>query len=90
MRRWSRPCWPGCRWWPATRARSAETLDGAGVLLGSTEPTLVAGTIERLVNDAALRAAVLARQQALAARIRSTDYRRLVFEALAPVLGAAA
>jgi glycosyltransferase involved in cell wall biosynthesis len=69
---------------------AAETLDGAGVLLGSAEPALVAGTIERLVNDPGLRASVLARQQVLADRVRGTDYSRLVLGALAPVLGATA
>jgi glycosyltransferase involved in cell wall biosynthesis len=66
----------------------AETLDGAGVLLGEKRPELVAGVIERLVGDSALRAAVLAGQEKVAARIRATDFRALVLSALAPVLEA--
>ncbi len=67
----------------------AETMDGAGVLLGEKRPELVAGVIERLVRDPALRAAVLAGQERVAARVRATDFRALVLSALAPVLEAA-
>jgi glycosyltransferase involved in cell wall biosynthesis len=67
----------------------AETLDGAGILLGSARPSLVAGTVERLVNDDALRQAVVARQERLAARVRGMDYRQLVLESLGPLLGEA-
>jgi glycosyltransferase involved in cell wall biosynthesis len=65
----------------------AETMGGAGVLLGEKRPELVAGVIERLVGDPALRAAVLAGQERVAARIRATDFQALVLSALAPVLG---
>jgi hypothetical protein len=46
----------------------------------------VAGVIERLLGDPALRAAVLAVQEKVAARVRATDYGSLVLGALAPVL----
>lgn len=65
----------------------AETMDGAGILLRDRRPELVAGVIERLLGDEALRAAVLAGQERVAARVRATDYRALVLSALAPVLG---
>jgi glycosyltransferase involved in cell wall biosynthesis len=65
---------------------AAETMGGAGVLLGERRPELVAGVIERLVGDIALRAAVLAGQERVAARIRATDFQVLVLSALAPVL----
>lgn len=64
----------------------AETMDGAGILLRDKRPEVVAGVIERLLGDEALRAAVLAGQERMAARVRATDYRALVLSALAPVL----
>ncbi|HSD28933.1 MAG TPA: glycosyltransferase family 4 protein [Vicinamibacteria bacterium] len=66
----------------------AETMAGAGVLLRDKSPELVAGVVERLLVDDSLRAAVLARQEAVAARIRSTDFQALVLGALARVLEA--
>lgn len=65
----------------------AETLAGAGVLLREKRPELVAGAIEALVGDPGLRAAVLAGQERVAARIRATDFAAVVLGALAPVLG---
>jgi glycosyltransferase involved in cell wall biosynthesis len=65
----------------------AETMDGAGVLLGEKRPELVAGVIERLVGDTAFRAAGLAGQEKVAARVRATDFGARVLGALAPVLG---
>jgi glycosyltransferase involved in cell wall biosynthesis len=65
----------------------AETMGGAGVLLREKRPELVAGVIERLLGDPALRTAVLAGQEKVAARIRATDFRALVLDGLAPVLG---
>jgi glycosyltransferase involved in cell wall biosynthesis len=64
----------------------AETLAGAGVLLLAKRPEIVAGVIERLLGDETLRAAVLAGQERVAARVRATDFRALVEGALAPVL----
>jgi glycosyltransferase involved in cell wall biosynthesis len=66
----------------------AETMAGAGVLLRDKSPGIVAGVVERLLVDDRLRAAVLARQEAVAARIRATDFGTLVLGALAPVLEA--
>ena len=66
----------------------AETMGGAGILLGNRRPELVAGVIEGLVRDPALRGAVLAGQERVAARIRATDYGALVRSALAPALEA--
>lgn len=65
-----------------------ETMDGAGILLGQKPPELVAGVIERLVLDPALRGTVLDGQERVAARIRSTDFGGLLLDALAPVLEA--
>jgi glycosyltransferase involved in cell wall biosynthesis len=64
----------------------AETMGGAGVLLAEKRPELVAGVVESLLRDRALRASVLAGQEKVAARIRATDYSTLVLGALAPVL----
>jgi glycosyltransferase involved in cell wall biosynthesis len=64
----------------------AETLGGAGVLLGEKRPEVVAGVIESLVGDPGLRATVLAGQEGVAARVRATDFRALILGALAPVL----
>jgi glycosyltransferase involved in cell wall biosynthesis len=64
----------------------AETMGGAGVLLGEKRPEFVAGVIEGLLRDPALRATVLAGQEKVAARIRATDFGTLVLGALAPVL----
>jgi glycosyltransferase involved in cell wall biosynthesis len=66
---------------------AAETLDGAGVLVGGDAPaSVVAALVEGLVRDADLRRRVLAGQERLAARVRSTDHRARVLDALAPVL----
>ena len=64
----------------------AETLGGAGVLVSHPRPDLVAGVVERVVRDPALRGPVLKGQEAVARRIRETDFGALVKEALAPVL----
>lgn len=64
----------------------AETLGGAGVLVSDPRPDLVAGVVERVVRDPALRGPVLNGQEAVARRIRQTDFGALVREALAPVL----
>lgn len=64
----------------------AETMDGAGVLLGDKRPELVAGVVEALLGDPALRNAVLAGQERVAARVRATDYASLLRSALGPVL----
>lgn len=64
----------------------AETMDGAGILLGQRSPELVAGVIESLVLDPALREVVLAGQGKVAARIRATDFGTLLLSALAPLL----
>ncbi len=66
----------------------AETMAGAGVLLREKSPEVVAAVVERLLGDDSLRAAMLAAQERLAARVRATDYRALVLGALAPVLEA--
>lgn len=64
----------------------AETLGGAGVLVRDPRPDLVAGLVEKVVGDPGLRRSVLTGQEAVARRIRGTDYGTLVREALAPVL----
>jgi hypothetical protein len=47
---------------------------------------VVAALVEGLVRNADLRRRVLAGQERLAARVRSTDHRSRVLEALAPAL----
>ena len=64
-----------------------ETLRGGGVLLGDKRPDLVAGLLGCLIDDAALRSAVLEVQQAVIRRLRETDLGALFLERLAPVLG---
>lgn len=64
----------------------AETMGGAGILLGEKRPELVAGVIESLVCDRGLREAVLAGQERAAARVRATDFGALLRAALAPLL----
>ncbi len=66
----------------------AETLAGAGVLLRDKSPDVVAAVVARVLEDQSLRAAVLASEERVAARVRSTDHRAVVLEALAPVLEA--
>jgi glycosyltransferase involved in cell wall biosynthesis len=68
----------------------AETLSGAGLLLREPRPSLVAALVERVLRDGALRASVLAGQQRVAERVRSTDFAALLLGALAPVLEAGA
>jgi glycosyltransferase involved in cell wall biosynthesis len=68
----------------------AETMAGAGLLLGGPNPRFAAGIVERVVRDAGLRASVLAAQARVAARIRSADFGSVLLAALAPVLGAEA
>jgi len=65
---------------------AAETMAGAGVLLRDKSPEAVAAVVESVLRDDGLRAAVLAAQERVAARIRATDYRAVVLGALAPVL----
>jgi glycosyltransferase involved in cell wall biosynthesis len=51
----------------------AETLDGAGVVLESAEPALVAEVVARLHRDGALRRQVAERQRARAAALDGVD-----------------
>ena len=64
----------------------AETMAGAGVLLRDRRPETVSALVESVLRDDGLRAAVLATQERVAARVRATDYRAVVLGALAPVL----
>ena len=64
-----------------------DTLRGGGLLLGDKQPQEVAGLIDALERDAALRQAVLATQTQALAAIRATDFGALLHERLAPVLG---
>jgi len=68
----------------------AETLRGGGVLLKDKNPEQVAELIGRLLKDATLKQAVLATQSSALAEVRSTDYKALLMERLAPVLEAPA
>jgi glycosyltransferase involved in cell wall biosynthesis len=59
-----------------------ETLGGAGVLLAEKAPEAVAGLVAMLLEDAALRAAVLATQDGEVRRLRRTDFGALLQGAL--------
>lgn len=50
-----------------------ETMDGAGVLLQDADPHVFAETVGRVLNDPALRDAVIAKQNARLARFRARD-----------------
>lgn len=64
-----------------------ETLRGGGVLLREKQPLEVAELLHAVVHDPGLRAAVLASQRRALAELRGTDFRALLLERLAPVLG---
>jgi glycosyltransferase involved in cell wall biosynthesis len=63
-----------------------DTLASGGLLLKDKQPQEVAGLIDALARDAALRQAVLATQTQALAVIRTTDFGALLLERLAPVL----
>lgn len=67
-----------------------DTLRSGGLLLKDKQPQEVAGLIDALVRDAALRQAMLATQTQALAVIRATDFGALLLERLAPVLDGAA
>jgi glycosyltransferase involved in cell wall biosynthesis len=64
----------------------AETLRGGGLLLSSKDPIEVAGLVDRVLTDGALREAVLRTQSRALAEIRATDFGALLRARLAPVL----
>lgn len=65
----------------------AETLRGGGILLAEKDPLVVAGLIDRVLTDGALRAAVLRTQDRALAEVRAIDFGALLLDRLAPVLG---
>jgi L-malate glycosyltransferase len=65
----------------------AETMGGAGVLMGSKEPAMVAELLHRLAREGPLRRSVLEGQKRRLDRLRATDPRARLLESLAPVLG---
>jgi len=64
-----------------------ETLAGAGVLFDSPDFPLIAETLGRILHDAPLRQAVLARQRLRLAAFRARDPDAELRAALAPMLG---
>jgi len=64
----------------------AETLRGGGVLLRDKSPALVAELVDRVINDAALRASVLRSQARAMDAIRATDFEAVLRDRLRPVL----
>ena len=64
-----------------------ETLDGAGVLFREKRFDLIAETMGRLVEDAALRDAVLKGQDERLARYEKQDLGAVLRQQLAPLLG---
>jgi hypothetical protein len=63
-----------------------ETLDGGGVLLREKPPELVAGLLDELVTNAALRESVLETQRRSIARLRATDFGAVLLDRLSPLL----
>jgi glycosyltransferase involved in cell wall biosynthesis len=68
----------------------AETLQGGGVLLRDKPVAEVAALLDGLATDETLRSSVLEGQRRALGRLRATDFRALLLDRLAPVLGAAA
>jgi len=66
----------------------AETLRGGGILLQEKRPEVVAELVGRVLQDEALRAAVLRTQERALGAVRAIDFSALLRERLAPVLGA--
>ena len=64
-----------------------ETLRGGGVLLREKPPELVAELVHAVIHDPAVREPVLATQRRAIDAVRRTDFRALLLERLAPVLG---
>jgi glycosyltransferase involved in cell wall biosynthesis len=64
----------------------AETLRGGGILLTDKDPEEVAGLVDRVLTDEALRGAVLDTQRRALDAVRSIDFGALLRERLAPVL----
>ena len=63
-----------------------ETLDGGGVLLREKAPELLAGLLDELVTNAALRESVLETQRRSIARLRATDFGAVLLDRLSPLL----
>jgi glycosyltransferase involved in cell wall biosynthesis len=66
-----------------------ETLRGGGVLLREKPTAVVAGLVRRLLTDDGLRGRVLETQERAMAEVRTTDFRALLLDRLAPVLDGA-
>jgi L-malate glycosyltransferase len=64
----------------------AETLRGGGILLQEKRPEVVAELVGRVVQDEALRSAVLRTQERALGAVRAIDFSALLQERLAPVL----
>jgi L-malate glycosyltransferase len=64
----------------------AETLRGGGLLLREKDPATVAETVNAVLTQPSLRAALLDSQARAVGQIRRTDFRALLLERLAPVL----
>ncbi|MDQ3979555.1 MAG: glycosyltransferase [Actinomycetota bacterium] len=72
-------------------AAVAETMDGAGVLLGTLDPTVVAEVVVRAGQPGSLRGALVRRQRERVARLDAVPRDRLLVEAcLAVTAGAGA
>jgi L-malate glycosyltransferase len=65
----------------------AETLRGSGILLRDKRPEWVAELVERVLGEPALHEAVLRGQDRALEQLCRTDFRRLLLDRLAPVLG---
>jgi glycosyltransferase involved in cell wall biosynthesis len=65
----------------------AETLHGGGILLDEKPPEAVAALLAEVRRDPLLRRSVLASQEGAIREIRGTDFRALLLDRLAPVLG---
>jgi glycosyltransferase involved in cell wall biosynthesis len=65
----------------------AETLGGAGVLLGTTDPMIVAEVVARVAHDASLRADLLHRQQKRTSEIEAFPRDETIVEILRKAAG---
>ncbi len=67
-----------------------ETLRGGGILLSEKAPEVVAGIVDEVLTNDALRLRVLETQDRAVGSVRTTDFGALLMEKLAPVLDSTA
>jgi len=78
----SRPWPPAFRLWPMARPPVPETMGGAGVLMRSKDPTVIAATVEAVQSDHELRARIIERQKTAVEQVQGFDTRGCSSESL--------